>query len=388
MKELNPNLKRWDDSALLQFFKSENMRRPENINFGIGEMDFATPQPVVDACKNALDQGITFYMPTMGEPNLRQALAESCSKEYGLTITPDEIFITPGGTNAIFVALLAIIGDNEEVLYPDPGFPAYLPQIILANGVPVAYPLTDGNGFLPDPDDISRRITEKTKLLILNSPSNPIGNIIPGDRLKALADLALENDLWVVSDEAYKHLVYEPDTHESIINYPDMRDRTFITCSFSKSYAMTGWRLGYILGPPMFNEPFFKVFQYSVTAVSSFSQAASVKAVQEGASYSQDILSQMTVRKQTMVEGISEIPSVSFPQPQGAFYVFLNIGSTGRSSMEVSKKLLDEYALVTIPGSLFGDLGEGYLRLSYAIQEEKITEGLTRLKKAMEMFIP
>jgi aspartate/methionine/tyrosine aminotransferase len=387
VKELNPNLRRWDDSALLQFFKSENMRRPENINFGIGEMDFATPKPIVDACKNALDQGITFYMPTMGEPDLRQALAESCSKEYGLTITQDEIFITPGGTNAIFVALLALIGDKEEVLYPNPGFPAYLPQITLAQGLPVAYPLTDGNGFLPDPDDICDRITEKTKLLILNSPSNPIGNIIPGDRLKALAELALENDLWIVSDEAYKHLVYEPDKHESIINYPGMRDRTLVTCSFSKSYAMTGWRLGYILGPPMFNEPFFKVFQYSVTAVSSFSQVASVRAVQEGASYSKDILSQMTVRKQTMVEGISGIPSVSFPQPQGAFYVLLNIGSSGQSSMEVSKRLLDEFSLVTIPGSIFGDLGEGYLRLSYAIEEEKITEGLGRLKKAMETFI-
>ncbi len=387
MKETNVALKTWDDSALLQLFQSENMRRAENINFGIGEMEFATPTPVVDACKDALDRGITFYMPTVGEPALRDALAESCSKEYGLEFGPQEVFVTPGGTNAIFVALLALLSPGDEVLYPNPGFPAYFPQIKLAHGVPVDYPLTKENGFIPDPDDIRSRITNRTKILILNSPSNPIGNIISEGTLKALAEIALENDLWIVSDEAYKHLVYEPNKHESIVTLPGMKERTLVTCSFSKSYAMTGWRMGYIVGPLAFNEPFFKVFQYTVTAVNSFSQVASAEAVRKGAVFTEEILSQMTTRKRLMVEGLSQIPSVSFVEPEGAFYVFLNIERTGLKALEISKRLLDDFYLVTIPGSVFGSLGEGYLRLSFAQGEDKIAEGLKRLKNAMGQLV-
>jgi aspartate/methionine/tyrosine aminotransferase len=387
VKQLNPRLRTWDDSALLQLFRSENMRRPENINFGIGEMDFATPSPVVEACKDALDRGITFYMPTAGAPDLRQALAESCSKEYESVFKEDEIFITPGGTNAIFVAILALVGPGEEVLYPNPGFPAYFPQIALASAVPVDYPLTKENGFAPDPDDIRKRITQKTKILILNSPSNPIGNIVPADRLEAIAKLAMDYDLWVISDEAYKHLVYKPDNHKSIIDLAGMKQRTLIACSFSKTYAMTGWRMGYIIAPSMFNEPFFKVFQYTVTGVSSFSQIASAKAVREGGTYASDILSRMAHRKEMIEKGLSEIPHVYFPKPQGAFYVFLNIEQTGLTSMEISKRLLDDFSIVTIPGSAFGSLGEGFLRLSYAVGEEKISEGIERLKKAMAELI-
>jgi len=388
MKALNPQLNTWDDSALLQFFMSENMRRPENINFGIGEMEFPTPQTIVDACKGALDSGITFYMPTAGAPELRLALAETCSREYGLAFTENEIFVTPGGTNAIFVVILALTGDGGEVLYPNPGFPAYLPQIALGNGTPVDYPLSEKNGFIPDPDDIRKRITNRTKLLILNSPSNPIGNIIPSETLEKLAAIAIDNDIWVISDEAYRHLVYAPDRHSSIISLPGMRERTFLTCSFSKSYSMTGWRMGYIVAPSTFNEPFFKIFQYTVTCVSSFSQIAAAKAVQLGDSYYRETLLQMTSRKELIERGLSEIPTVSFPKPQGAFYVFLNVQRTGLSSAEVSKKLLDDYSLVTIPGSAFGDLGEGYLRLSYASDLDKIEEGLERLKDAMQHLIP
>ena len=387
MKAFNPQLNTWDDSALLQFFMSENMRRPENINFGIGEMEFPTPQAVVDACKEALDSGITFYMPTAGAPELRRALAEACSGEYGLDFNENEIFVTPGGTNAIFVAILALAGQGAEVLYPNPGFPAYFPQIALCNSIPVHYPLREDNRFIPDPDDIRRRITKKTKLLILNSPSNPIGNIIPSDTLKALADIAIANDIWVISDEAYRHLVYAPDKHSSIITFPGMRERTFLTCSFSKSYSMTGWRMGYIVAPSTFNEAFFKIFQYTVTCVSSFSQIAAAKAVQLGDSYYRETLTQMTARKELIERGLSEIPAVSFPKPQGAFYVFLNVHRTGLSSAEVSKTLLDDYSLVTIPGSAFGDLGEGYLRLSYASDLDNIKEGLERLKHAMQHLI-
>lgn len=386
MKPMNSMLARWDDSALLQLFKSENMRRPDNINFGIGEMEFPTPAPVVQTCKQALDQGITFYMPTAGWPQLRQALADACSVEYDLPFKQDEIFITPGGTNAIFVAILALLSPGEEVLYPNPGFPAYFPQIVLSHGSPIDYPLTEEKRFVPDPEDIRKRISSRTKILILNSPSNPIGNIIPGDKLQALAEIVREHDLWVISDEAYKHLVYQPHRHESIINLPGMRERTLVTCSFSKSYSMTGWRMGYILGPASFNETFFKIFQYTVTAVSSFSQVASVNAVLQGPKYYGEILSRMSARKQMIEKGLADIPSLSFIKPTGAFYAFINIRGSGMTSMEVSKRLLDDYYLVTIPGSVFGSLGEGFLRLSYAIGEDKIEEGLSRLKKAMHSF--
>lgn len=387
MKQFNLKLNAWDDSALLQLFKSENMHRSDNINFGIGEMEFHTPRPIVEACKDALDRGVTFYMPTFGTPELRRALAEASTREYGLGFTEEEIFVTPGGTNALFVAILSLVAPGEDVLYPNPGFPAYFPQIILANGIPVAYPLTKENAFIPDPDDLRSRLTAKSKLLILNSPSNPLGNIISDDRLEAIARVAVDNDLWVLSDEAYKHIVYPPNRHKSIITHPDMKERTIITCSFSKSYSMTGWRIGYIIAPPAFGGAFFKVFQYVVTCVSSFSQVAAIEAIHEGHTYQDEILSRMVPRKETMERGLSEISSVSFPKPQGTFYVFMNIERTGLSSVEVSRKLLDDYSVVTIPGSVFGDHGEGYLRLSYATDGDKISEGLERLKKAMEDLV-
>jgi aminotransferase len=386
MKAFNVRLKSWDDSAILELFRSENMGRRENIDFGIGEMGFPTPPPIVDACKDALDQGVTFYMPTFGAPELRRVLAEASAKEYGLSVTEDQIFVTPGGTNAVYTAILSVVAPGEEVLYPNPGFPAYLPQVILADGNPVGYPLVRENGFVPDPDDIKSRLTRKTKLLILNSPSNPIGNIIPADRLEAIARIAVERDLWVLSDEAYKHIVYPPEAHKSIVGFPGMKERTLIACSFSKSFSMTGWRIGYIIGPPGFGEVFFKVFQYTVTCVSSFSQMAAIRAVQEGDTCHEKILSQMIRRKNAMERGLSDIPYVTFPRPQGAFYIFLDVKRLGLSSVEISKKLLNDFSVVTIPGSAFGECGEGFLRLSFATGEDRIAQGLVRLKRAMEVL--
>ncbi|MBN2122669.1 MAG: aminotransferase class I/II-fold pyridoxal phosphate-dependent enzyme [Deltaproteobacteria bacterium] len=387
-RHFNTRLNAWDDSALLELFKPENMRRPENINFGIGEMDFVTPRPIIDACKGALDRGFTFYAPTLGVPELRRALADSAGKEYGIPLSQDEIFVTPGGTNAIFDTILSLMDAGEEVLYPDPGFPAYMPQIILAGGVPVPYPLTGERDFVPDPEEIRRRITQKTKILILNSPSNPVGNIIPVETLAEIAKIVQEKDLWVLSDEAYKHIVYPPDTHTTILTVPGMRERTVVACTFSKTFAMTGWRLGYLIAPPRFAGAFFKVFQYSVTSVSAFIQVAAADAVRQGRPLYEDILTRMTARRDCMERELRDAPGVSFPKPQAAFYVFLNVKATGLPSMEVSKRLLEDYALVTIPGRLFGEHGEGYLRLSYAIDEEKVKEGAARLKKALEKLIP
>jgi len=387
MKPFNPNLSGYDDTEISKLFQSPQMARPENINFGIGMMVFPTPATISEASKEALDLGMTYYAPTMGHADLRETIAQVCTKEYGIGFDQQEVMVTPAGTNGLFMALMALTGPGDEVLFPDPGFPAYLPQVVLCGAKPVAYSLREENGFIPDPNEIQSLVNSKTKVIILNSPSNPQGVITQGDILAKIAELAVANDLYVISDEAYKHIVYSPYKHESIVSFPGMKKRTVISCTLSKSFSMTGWRIGYLIAPAAMMAPLFKVFQYTMTGVNSFIQMGAMVALREGESFYRAIVEAMTPRRNLMVEGLRKTPGISFCEPQGAFYVFVNIKKTGLTSSQISEKLLGEYSLITFPGNAFGNKGEGYLRLSYAIEVNKIEEGLRRFQECLNRLL-
>jgi aminotransferase len=387
MKSFNPSLNGYDDSEVSKLFQSPKIARPENINFGIGMMVFPTSAIISKACKEALDQGMTFYAPTMGHGDLRKTIAQVCSREYNISFDERETMVTPAGTNGLFVALMALAGPGDEVLFPDPGFPAYLPQTVLCGATPVPYPLCEEDGFVPDVAEIEALLTPKTKVLVVNSPSNPQGVITPDDVLGRIAKVAVTNNLYVISDEAYKHIVYPPYQHRSIISYPGMKERTVISCTLSKSFSMTGWRIGYLIAPRPVIAPLFKVFQYTMTGVNSFIQMGAKAAMQEGECFYKAVVESMTPRRDLMIKGLREISGISFCEPQGAFYVFVNIKAMGLTSSQMSEKLLDGYALITFPGSAFGKRGEGYLRLSYAIETEKIREGLKRFRDCLDHLI-
>ena len=387
MKSFNPNLSGYDDAEVSKLFQSPKIARPENINFGIGMMNFPTPDSISKACNEALDRGMTFYAPTMGHEEVRSAVARVGEKEYGISFDKSEVMITPAGTNGLFMAIMALAGPGDEVLFPDPGFPAYLPQIVLCGAAPVSYPVKEEDGFVPNPTEIEARVSHKTKVLILNSPSNPQGVVTPGDVLEKIAAIALSHDLYVISDEAYKHIVYPPYRHESIVSFKGMKERTIIACTLSKSFSMTGWRIGYLIGAQAMMAPLFKVFQYTMTGVNSFIQMGAKVALMEGESFYQAIVEAMTPRRNLMINELRRIPGISFCEPQGAFYVFINIKKTGLTSSEISEKLLDGYQLITFPGSAFGKGGEGYLRLSYAIEIQKIEEGLKRFSDCIRRLV-
>jgi aspartate/methionine/tyrosine aminotransferase len=388
MKPFNTNLDLYDDSEVSKLFQSPKITLPENINFGIGMMVFPTPAQVSEACKQALDRGMTFYAPTMGHSDLRAAIASKSSEEYGVPFDGTDVMVTPAGTNGLFMSLMSLAGPGDEVLFPDPGFPAYLPQIVLCGATPVAYPVREENDFVPDPKEIKGLITRKTKVLILNSPSNPQGVMTPGVVLENIAEIAAENDLFVLSDEAYKHIVYAPYQHESIVSLDGMKQRTVVACTLSKSFSMTGWRIGYIIAPRSLMPSLFKVFQYTMTGVNSFIQMGAKVAITQGRQFFQPIIDEMTPRRRIMIEGLRKAPGISFCEPQGAFYVFVNIKRSKLTSSQMGAKLLDEHKLITFPGSAFGKGGEGYLRLSYAIETEKIEEGLKRFHACMSVLVP
>jgi aspartate/methionine/tyrosine aminotransferase len=387
MKSFNPHLDRYDDSEVSKLFQSPKIARPENINFGIGMMVFPTPTPISEACKEALDRGMTFYAPTMGHTDLRETIAQISTKEYGINFQGTEVMVTPAGTNGLFTALMALAGPGNEVLFPDPGFPAYLPQTVLCGATPVSYPVREENGFAPDPGEIGTRVTPKTKVLILNSPSNPQGVITSKEILEKIAQLVVANDLYVISDEAYKHIVYPPYHHESIVSLPGMKERTIVACTLSKSFSMTGWRIGYLIAPKSVMPALFKVFQYTMTGVNSFIQMGAKMAIREGEIFLRAVVEAMIPRRNLMMNGLQKTPGISFCEPQGAFYVFVNIKRTGLTSSQIGEKLLDDYGLITFPGNTFGKRGEGYLRLSYAIETHKIEEGLKRFHECMDRVV-
>ena len=350
------------------------------IHLEIGEPDFDTPSNIVTAGVDALGNGFTHYGPSPGSPDLRQRIAEEISSSRGIPVTSDNVVVTPGGKPIMFFAILALVDEGDEVLYPNPGFPIYESMVEFAGGVPVPMRLYESRDFNIDVDEVASQVTDKTKLMIINSPNNPCGSIIDRDGLRALADLAVENDIVVLSDEIYSRFLYEGE-HHSVAGFPGMGDRTIILDGFSKTYAMTGWRIGYGVMPQELVEPISRLVTNSVSCTASFTQVAAIEALEGPQDEAYRIVEEFRKRRDVIVDGLNSIPGITCAMPNGAFYTFPNVTGTGRSSREFADGLLEEAGVACLAGESFGAFGSGYVRFSFANSTENIERALERMDR-------
>ncbi|MDQ6834131.1 MAG: pyridoxal phosphate-dependent aminotransferase, partial [Chloroflexota bacterium] len=353
------------------------------IHLEIGEPDFDTPAHIVEAAKRALDEGYTHYGPAAGLPELREAIAEEISTSRGVSVQPDQVVVTPGGKPVMFYAILALCEAGDEVIYQTPGFPIYESMINFVGAKAVPLPLLEEKGFAFSIDDLKSRITPRTKMLVINSPANPTGGIIPKEDLNAIAELALKHNFWVLSDEIYCRLQYE-GTPASIIAEPGMADRTIILEGFSKTYAMTGWRMGYGVVPPNLAPSIVKLMVNSNSCTASFTQRAGVAAITGPQDAVDAMRTEFRRRRDAIVAALNAIPGVRCELPKGAFYAFPNVSGTGLSEREIADRLLQEAGVATLAGTAFGEYGAGYLRLSYANSMENLMEATRRIGQFVE----
>jgi len=354
------------------------------IHLEIGEPDFNTPQNIKEAAVKALYAGYTHYVPAAGIPELREAIAEYISKTRKIPVDPEEVVVTPGAKPVIFFTILACVNPGEEVLYPNPGFPIYESMIKFVGAKPVPIPLKEENDFRIDHEYVKEKTTEKTKMIILNSPENPTGSVLTRDDLKLIADcIAERDDLIVLSDEIYSRIIYE-GSHESIASLPGMKEKTVILDGFSKTHAMTGWRLGYGVMRKDLAEKITQLVINSNSCTCAFVQVAGIEALKGPQDSADRMVAEFRKRREIIVEGLNRIKGVTCKKPKGAFYVFPNITGTGMRSKELSDYLLNEVGVAVLPGTSFGRYGEGYLRISFANSAENIKEALRRIEAALE----
>ena len=354
----------------------------EIIHLEIGQPDIPTFENVSKAGVRAIEDGFTRYTPPAGIPALREAIAVDAGKRRGMRFTPAQVVVGPGAKPALFFPTLALVHPGDEVIYPDPGFPTYKAMIEIAGGVPVPVPLREEADFSFDLDAFDSLVSDRTRMIILNSPSNPTGGVMPLSALEHIAAVAQEKDIWVLSDEIYSRLVYGGSA-PSIATLPGMEARTIICDGFSKTYAMTGWRLGYGIMPEPLAERVSLLITHSVGCTASFTQIAGLEAVQGPQEAVEAAVAEYKRRRDLLVSGLNAIPGVSCREPQGAFYVFPNITSFGKSSDWLAAYLLDEGGVALLPGTSFGDYGEGYLRLCFANTYENIERALQKLETAL-----
>jgi len=352
------------------------------IHLEIGEPDFDTPGNITQAGIEALKQGYTHYGPAAGLPELREAIAARIERTRRLPIDPGRIVVTPGAKPIMFFTILAVVNPGDEVIYPDPGFPIYESMVGFAGGVKRPIPLREERGFRLDVNELADLVNERTRLIILNSPHNPTGSVLTRADVAAIADVVGDSQVLVLSDEIYSEIMYGSE-HVSIASFPGMLDRTILLDGFSKTYAMTGWRLGYGVFPEWL-APFVAKLQVNATScTASFTQRAGVEALTGPQDGAQAMLAEFRRRRDVIVRGLNEIPGVSCLTPEGAFYVFPNIKRTGKSSQEVADLLLHEGGVGSLPGTSFGAGGQGYLRFSYANSVENIRMALERMAEAL-----
>ena len=348
------------------------------VHLEIGEPDFDSPSYVIDAAKEALDQGFTHYGPSAGQPELRNAIAIHQGEFNGYSISPENVIVTPGGKPVMFFSLLALIEEGDEVIYPNPGFPIYESMINYSGGTPIPMKLEETKDFNANINDLRKLITDKTKMMIINSPNNPCGSVTTKDDLKQIAEIAIENNLIVLSDEIYKDMYYEGE-HYSITKFNGMKERTIILDGFSKSYAMTGWRLGYGIFPDFLVEDITKLMTNSVSCTSVFSQMAAIAALEGSREFTINMMEKFKIRRDIIVNGLNSIEGVTCRTPLGAFYAFPNISGTGLSSSDFADIALNEYGVALLSGTAFGEYGDNYIRISFANSEENLLKAIERL---------
>jgi len=385
-------LKKIDKKALrLQRLKPSGIRRmfdsvrlvPDAISLTLGEPDFSPPSHVLDAFSEA--RGASHYTPNLGIPELREALARKAKREYGLSYDPNtEIIITAGGTEAVFLALLAIVNPEEEVLVPNPGFVCYEPSVYFAEGKPVALPLREENDFKPSLEEVRSLITEKSRVMIINFPNNPTGSVLSYNEASELAKMAVENDLIVISDEVYEKIIYDDSKHYCLAAFPEMRERTIVINSFSKTYAMTGYRVGYAYGPTDLINAMKLVHQYTIACINAPAQYAALAALEGPQDFVKEMVREFDRRRRLLYSRLNEIEGFKARLPKGAFYAFPNVEAFKMPSEKFCDQLLFRARVATVPGSAFGEYGEGYIRLSYATSYDQLEKALDRIEQTVK----
>jgi aspartate/methionine/tyrosine aminotransferase len=354
----------------------------EIVHLEIGEPDFDTPANIVEAAVEALRGGQTHYTPANGVPPLREVIAEEVSKTRDISVDPDQVVVVPGGKPIMFFVLLALCEAGDEVIYPNPGFPIYESMINFVGAKPVPTPLLMEKEFSFDLDEFRSLVTDRTRLIILNSPANPTGGVLSAEDLAQVAEVALAHQIPVLADEIYSHILYD-EAFASIATIPGMQDLTIILDGYSKTYAMTGWRMGYGVMPIELAQQITKLMVNSNSCTAAFTQMAGVEALTGPQEEADAMVDAFRQRRDLIVAGLNEIPGFRCLLPKGAFYVFPNIEGTGRNSQDLADYLLDEAGVALLSGTCFGVYGEGFLRLSYANSETNINKALERIKDAV-----
>lgn len=364
----------------------EKARRMKDvIRLEIGEPDMDTPIHVKDAAKKALDEGFTHYTPFSGFEDLREVIAEKVKVENGIKADPDkEVIVTPGACSSVYCAINSIVNPVEEVFIPDPGWPHYEPCVKMAGGIPVHYPQLEENDFRVNPDDLAMIVSDKTKAILINSPNNPTGSVLSREDLGGIAQIAKENDLIVISDEVYENIVYDQAEHISVASLPSMQKRTVVINALSKTYAMTGWRIGYAIAPAEIVAQMAKLVLYTSTCANSIGQRAAIAALKGPQNCVLETVKEYKRRRDFVVKRLNEIEGISCKLPKGAFYAFPNIKGLGMSSLDCAYYFLEHAKVSTVPGTGFGEYGEGYLRISYATSLENLEKAMNRIEIAVK----
>jgi aspartate aminotransferase len=365
--------------AVLARAQALEARGKKIIHLEIGQPDFPTPANVSQAGIAAISSGKTKYTSPAGIPQFRQVIADYAGRQRGLELDPTRVVVGCGSKPGLFFSTLALVAPGDEVLYPDPGFPTYEAMIRVAGGVPVPVPLLEQNNFSFDLDEFDARISDRTRLIVLNSPGNPTGGVIPLADLEHIAAQARRYDCWVLSDEIYTQLVYDGGTAHSIAEVDEMLERTIIADGFSKTYSMTGWRLGYVIAPPALADRLELLVTHATGCSAAFTQYAGMEALTGPQNFVSEMVTEYQRRRDRMLVLVNAIPGVHALKPQGAFYIFANVKSCGLSSKEIAARLIDEAGVAVLAGTDFGSAGEGYIRLVYAVSTGAIEAGIEKI---------
>lgn len=357
----------------------------EVIHLEIGEPDFSTPQHIVEAAKEALDQGWTHYGPSAGLPELRAAIAEYAGRLRGQRFFPEQVVVTPGAKPVMAFAIMALVETGDEVIYPNPGFPIYESMIEYMGGRPVPIRLREERGFRLDAEELAAMVNPRTKLIVINSPANPTGGVLTKEDLRLIAETALKNNVWVLADEIYSEIVYDT-RFESISQFTEIHPRLIILDGFSKTFAMTGWRVGYGIMPVEMAEKMARIETNINSCTTTFVQRACLAALKGPREPVEKMLAEFKRRRDFIVEGLNQLPGFRCLKPQGAFYVFPNIEGTGMDCKVLSDRLLEEEGVACLAGTCFGKFGDGFLRFSYANSIENIAKALERMRRFLSHY--
>jgi aspartate/methionine/tyrosine aminotransferase len=350
------------------------------VHLEVGEPDFDTPANIRAAAKRALDEGKTHYAPFPGIPELREAIADDATARKRFPVVPEQVFVTVGGKGVMLYAIQALVDEGDEVLVPDPGYPIYESLVSWIGGTSVPVPIRQANEFRLDPDELASLVTPRTTMIVLNSPANPTGGVLTRTDLEKIAEVAQAHDLVVLADEIYGRILYEGE-HVSIASLPGMAERTIVLDGFSKTYAMTGWRLGYAIVPEWLAFAFGRLLINSVSNVSNFSQYGAVEALRGPQDEVEAMVREFRARRDLVVDGLNAIPGISCLRPSGAFYVFPEVSGTGLSGADLAHRLLYEAGVSTLAGTAFGGVGTDHIRLSYATSQANIRTALERIEQ-------